>query len=159
MLPGLEGDTFTYTISDSQGATATAQVTVIVTPINDAPTVVTPIGNVEVPVEAPVPAPDTVLDLATTFTDVDIATNADALTLRLRTNTNPSLVEATLVETTLRLSYQRNQHGTATLTVQATDQTGLVAEDSFDVTVDGTFPFVVNVSRLNDLTQRLQRGE
>ena len=66
-------------------------------------------------------AADTVLDLSATFADVDIATNADSLTLSVTANTNPSLVTATMLGSQLTLDYQLNQNGSSLVTIRATD--------------------------------------
>ena len=91
----------------------------------------------------------TVLDLVSVFRD------ADTLTLTVSNNTNPSLVATTLVGTTLTLRYQPRQHGSAVITVRATDQSGLFADTSFTVTVDRTFPFILGLNQLGDPFQHL----
>ena len=105
--------------------------TVTVTGSNDAPTVAAPIADVSVDEDAP----DTVIDLSATFTDVDAA---DGLTLSVATNDDPALVSASLVgtSTTLALEYAPDQTGVADITVRATDDAGAFAEDTFMVTVN-----------------------
>jgi Ca2+-binding RTX toxin-like protein len=76
-----------------------------------------------------------VLDLSATFADVDILTSGDSLTFLIAGNTNPGVITATLVGTTLTLEYADDQHGAATITVRATDASGEHIETSFDVTV------------------------
>jgi hypothetical protein len=105
-------------------------------------------------------AADTVLDLSNVFSDPDIPTG-DSLTLTV-TNGNSDLLSATLNGSDLSLDYMDNQHGTATITVRATDTQGEFVEDQFLVTVtsvndapvaadesyptDGTSDVVVNVA-------------
>ncbi|GCL62425.1 Ig-like domain-containing protein [Pseudaquabacterium pictum] len=69
-------DTFSYTVTDSQGASAVATVTVTVTAANDAPTAsAAPLGTVLATAGTPLN-----LVTATAFADVDVATNAQVLT-------------------------------------------------------------------------------
>jgi hypothetical protein len=107
--------------------------TVTVNPVNDPPVVVAPLADVSV-VENAAP---TVLNLAAAFGDVDIATAGDNLTYSITGNTNPGLVDTSVVGT---LSYTTNTYGTAQITVRATDTLGDWVEDTFAVGVgsDGT---------------------
>jgi hypothetical protein len=147
-------DTFTFVANDGLEDSAPATVTITLTPINDPPSVLTPIADVRVDDNAP--ATQTTLDLSTTFTDVDVATSGDVLTLSVANNTNPGLVTTTLTGPTLTLLYAPNQNGSAVFTVRATDQGGLFIETTFQVTIERIFPFTLNISRLNDASQRLQ---
>ena len=81
-------------------------------------------------------AADLVLDLADVFADVDIATNADSLTLSVQNNTNGTLVTTMLVGTMLTLDFLDDQNGAADLTIRATDLAGAMVDDTFTVTVD-----------------------
>jgi hypothetical protein len=114
---------------------------VTVDPVDDAPTVADPIDDVL----AFENDPDTVLNLAGVFDDVDIG---DSLTLSVFDNTNPGLVTAELAGTQLTLSYLPNQHGTAAITIRATDSStpGLWVDDTFTVNVnsDNFAPTVTN---------------
>ena len=83
-------------------------------------------------------------------------TGVDGLRFIVTGNTNPGLVEATLTGTTLTLTYRPYQNGTATLTVRATDQQELFVEEVFKIIMNRTFPFTLNRSRLNDMSQRVQ---
>ncbi|MDP6544681.1 MAG: hypothetical protein QGH60_11870, partial [Phycisphaerae bacterium] len=109
--------------------------------VDDAPTVADPIDDVVVFENDP----DTVLNLAPAFADVDIG---DILTLSVSNNTNPGLVTAELAGSQLTLSYLSDQVGTAEITIRATDSStpGLEAEDTFTVTVhpDNFAPTVAN---------------
>jgi hypothetical protein len=90
-------DSFTYTIGDGDGGIATATVTVTVNPVNDTPTMASPIADVTVDEDVAA----VIVDLAGVFGDVDIATNNDALTLSVSGNTNAALVTPTLNGTRL----------------------------------------------------------
>jgi len=103
------------------------------------PSVVNPIADVAVNEDAA----DTLVNLAGVFDDVDIATNADALTLTLTGNTDPSLVTALLVGNSLTLQYAANQNGAAQITVRATDLAGAFVEDTFNVTVSPSAEVVI----------------
>ena len=130
--PNFNGaDSFTYRASDGAAGSNVVTVSIAVAPVNDAPTVAVPVADLSVSEDAP----DSVLDLSGTFADVDVATNGDGLTLSVVGNSNPALVTTALVGTTLSLDYQPNQHGSATITVRATDSSGAFVEDTFVVTV------------------------
>lgn len=131
---GLEGPgtiAVSLRVTDSDGDSSVDTATVIVNPVNDAPIVAAPRADVVVDEDAS----DTVVDLAGVFTDVDILSNADVLTLMV-TNSNSSLVSATLVGTTLTLDYIADWNGTAQITVRATDLAGAYVEDAVLVTVN-----------------------
>jgi hypothetical protein len=127
--------------TDSEGASATDTFIVTVNPVNDAPAVSSPIDDVV----ASENDPDTMLNLAAAFVDVDIGDN---LTLSVVGNTNPGLVTTELVGTQLTLSYLPDQSGTAEITVRATDSgaPGLSVDDTFTLTVnpDNYPPTVAN---------------
>jgi hypothetical protein len=106
-------DTFVYQVSDGI-ATATATVEVTVTPVDDAPTVASPIATVTVQEDAA----ETLLDISAVFTDVDNASTEISKTIL--TNSNAALVSATLTANQLLLDYQANQSGTADITLRGT---------------------------------------
>jgi len=125
----------------------TVTVTGVINPVNDAPTVANPIGDVTVAEDA-----DSTIDLSSTFSDPDISTNGDTLTLSVAGNDNSSLVNAYIAAdgVTLVLDYQPGQTGTAAITVRATDLSGLFIETTFIVTVEAhTLPVITNVQVLN----------
>lgn len=99
--------------------------------LGTAPTVAVPM----VDVLAQEDASDLVLDLSAKFADIDIVPFGDVLTLTVTGNTNPALVSATLIGSTLTVRYQVDQYGTATITVRATDLEGAWVEDSFLISV------------------------
>ena len=100
--------------------------------LDTVPHVGTPIANVAVNEDAA----NTVIDLHPVFQDAETA-EAD-LVYSIQTNSNPTLVSATIDNTTdtLTLDYQANQFGTAAITVRATDTAGLYVDDTFVVTVN-----------------------
>jgi len=133
--------------ADSEGASATDTFIVTVNPINDAPRAANPIDDV-VALEND---PDTVLNLATAFADVDIG---DSLTLSVSANTNPGLVTTDLVAPQLTLSYLSDQSGTAEITIRATESAGpgLWVEDTFTVTVNSSNFAPIVANPISDVT-------
>jgi hypothetical protein len=95
---------------------------------NQPPVVSNPITDVTVNEDAS----DTVINLATVFSDVD----GDVIVKTILTNTNTSLVTATLVDNQLTLDYLPNQFGTAQITLRGTAN-GQTVEDTFTLTVNG----------------------
>ncbi|MCZ8191465.1 MAG: putative Ig domain-containing protein, partial [Microcystis sp. LE19-338.1B] len=112
----------------SNGKTVEDTFLVTVNPVDDAPTVLNPITDVNVDEDAA----NTVIDLTNVFTDID---NDIALIVKsVFVNDNPGLVTVNIVDNQLILDYQDNKFGTANLTIRGT---------SNGKTVDNTF--VVNV--------------
>jgi hypothetical protein len=108
--------------------TATASTSIAVTSVNDPPLVANPVADFSVDEDAP----DTLIELFPgVFADVDNA----ALTLSVVSNSDPTLVEASITGTRLTLRYLPDQSNrSATIRVRASD--GLAfAEDEFVVTV------------------------
>ncbi len=97
-----------------------------VNPVNDTPTVVTPLTDLTIDEDAV----DQVIDLSNLFTDVEDS----ALTLSV-VNTNASLVTATIDGTNLVLSLLADQNGSALISITATDSGTLQVSDSLDITV------------------------
>ena len=128
-------DSFTYTVIDGNGDDI-ATVTVTINVVNDRPVILSTLDDFEVDEDVP----DTVINLSSAFTDVDIVTNADSLTFSVSVNPILSPVSATIEGTgsdsELRLRYLTDQNGFADITVQATDKGGLIAEQEFRVTVN-----------------------
>jgi len=99
--------------------------------VNGPPTT-TGIGNVEVLTDAP----DTVISLFDSFSDVEDPDTA--LIYTITNNTDPSLFDTITIDQvagTLTLDYWVYAPGEATLTVRATDTDGLYVETSFTVTI------------------------
>jgi type IV pilus assembly protein PilY1 len=124
--------TVTVSATDSAGASVSGPVDVSVTPVNDDPTVVSPLPDITRNEDSP----DDVIALGTVFGDVDVATNGDALTYSIVSNDDPTVVGSSIAGATLTLVYTPNANGVAHLTIQARDQAGQTATDSFTVTVD-----------------------
>jgi len=138
--------------TDSGGESIGTTFTVTVAPVNDGPTVENPIADVTVDEDAP----DTIIDISDVFGDVDIVTDGDSLSLSISGNTKTSLVDASISGSQLTLSYLANQHGTADITVTATDLAGSPISSTFTVTVNPqndqpqVFNGVADLQRLED---------
>jgi len=96
---------------------------------NNTPTVTTPISDVTVDEDAT----DSIVDLTTSFDDVEDGTN---LTYTVESNDNTGLVSTSISGGDLTLSYTADASGTANITVRGTDSGDLYAEDTFLVTVN-----------------------
>jgi VCBS repeat-containing protein len=118
-------------VSDNEGATDTATITINVINANDAPTVASPLADVAVAEEANA----TVINVSGVFADQD----QDALSFSV-TSDNPSLVTPSISGSELKLTYNFNQFGSANITLTAHDGKGGTASDTF----------AVNVSNVND---------
>ncbi|TRU83692.1 MAG: hypothetical protein EWV54_19595, partial [Microcystis novacekii Mn_MB_F_20050700_S1D] len=113
----------------SNGKTVDDTFLVTVNPVDDAPTVLNPITDVNVNEDAE----NSVINLSNVFTDID-----NDITLIVKSvflNNNPGLVTATILDNQLILDYQDNKFGTANLTIRGT---------SNGKTVDNTFILTVN---------------
>ena len=115
---------------------------ITVNPVDDAPIVTNPIADVIVDENAP----NTVIDLANVFTDIDSAAIAKTVSV----NDNPSLVAVTIVNNTLTLDYQRDRFGTANITVRGISN-GKIVEDTFTVTVNAIGNVINGNNSNNDL--------
>ncbi len=120
----------TIRATDSGGLNVDNSFVLTVNPVNDEPTVLSPIADVSVDENAE----NTVIDLSTNFSDIETA--SELLTYTIEVNDNETLVAATVNGSELVLDYQTNQFGTANITVRASDEAGLFVEDSFAITVN-----------------------
>ncbi|MBD2206335.1 polysaccharide deacetylase [Calothrix sp. FACHB-1219] len=128
-LPNQFG-TATITITGtSNGKTVDDTFTVNVAPVDDAPIVVAPIADVVVDEGSA----NTVINLGSVFTDID--NDIAAITKSIVTNSNSTLVNASIVGNSLTLQYLPNQFGTAQVTVRGTSG-GKTIDDTFSVTVN-----------------------
>ncbi|KPJ98255.1 MAG: hypothetical protein AMJ60_08955 [Desulfobacterales bacterium SG8_35] len=100
---------------------------VTVTEVNNPPTT---IGLADVTVDEN--APDTVIDLSRSFSDIE----DKILTYTVTANTNKILVTTSVAGSSLTLDYAADQFGTADITVRATDSDHLFVEDTFKVIVN-----------------------
>ena len=112
----------------SNGKTVDNTFLVTVNPVDDAPTVINPITDVNVNEDAA----NTVLDLTNIFTDVD--NDPTSIVKSVLVNDNTGLVTATIVDNQLTLDYQNNQSGIANLTIRGTSN-GKTVDNSFTITV------------------------
>ena len=113
----------------SNGQTVTDTFTVNVNSVDDAPTVVNPIADVT----ADKNAPQSTIDLANVFDDID--NDIAAINKTVLTNSNTGLVTPSISGNTLTLNYLNNQFGTANITVQGTSN-GKTVDDTFTVNVN-----------------------
>ena len=109
--------------------------TIVITPINDAPTLVSEYSDWELPVNS---APRARL-LTPNFADVDDDIAAGELVWTASSN-NPSLFDSITIDAAQQLlvvDFATDQFGVAEITVRATDRGGLFVETSFTVTIQG----------------------
>jgi cyclophilin family peptidyl-prolyl cis-trans isomerase len=66
---------------------------------------------------------------------VTVDSRPEVLSYQVIANTNPALVNTVLTNEQLTLNYAPNMTGTATITVQATNQNGATATNTFSVTI------------------------
>ncbi len=140
--------TVTYTISDGEGGTATAKLTIVVTPVNDAPTL-----KPGTPALPPINDADgnttPTLDLGQYFTDVD----GDTVTVTSVTGLPPGLTfDPTTGLVTGKLTPDASQGGPGkdgiyTVTVEVSDGKGGTATETFTYTVTNPAPEAHNDSR------------
>jgi subtilase family serine protease len=112
----------------ANGQTVDDTFNLTVNAVDDAPVVSNPIADVTVNEDAS----DTVINLATVFSDAD----GDVVVKSIVTNSNNTLVTTSLQNNTLTLDYLPNQFGTAQITVRGTAN-GQSVEDTFTLTVNG----------------------
>jgi VCBS repeat-containing protein len=123
--PGFLGtDTFTYKATDVDGDFDLATVTINVTapPFDQAPTVANPISGVY----ALLNSANTVINLSDIFTDPD--DDVKLITKSILANSNNSLVNASVNNNLLTLSYLPGQTGQANITIQALSDGQSVSE-------------------------------
>jgi len=134
-LPNFVGTAIiTYTISDGNGGEATAQITVTVENVNDAPT----LEGAEVSTNQDTPLSINVLNDAT---DID----GDTLTIASAEATNGTVE---IVNGVVTFTPADGFHGTATITVCVADPSGVQACATYTVTVIDTndAPVVLNLT-------------
>ncbi|GCA96238.1 hypothetical protein MAE30S32_48900, partial [Microcystis aeruginosa 11-30S32] len=113
----------------SNGKTVDDTFLVTVNPVDDAPTVLNPITDVNVNEDAA----NTVIDLTNIFTDID--NDIVSIVKSVFLNDNTGLVTATIIDNQLTLDYQNNQSGTANITIRGTSN-GKTVDDTLVVTVN-----------------------
>jgi large repetitive protein len=131
-------DTITYTISDGNGGTSTARVTVTVGAVNDAPT---PVGTL--PSQTNVDAQSGIsVPTASGFTDIDNATltyAATGLPAGLSINSVTGVITGIIDR-----SASQPAGGLYSVTVTATDAGGLSAQQRFTWTITNPVPLATN---------------
>jgi hypothetical protein len=139
------GDSFTYTVSDGRGSTATATVNVTVTPVNDTPSF-TPGGDVTVLEDA---GPQTIVNWARNISAGPANESGQSLNF-IVTSSNAALFSAQPAITpdgTLSFTTAANANGSATITVQVHDN-GDTANGGSDTSAAQTF--TIGVTAVND---------
>jgi PKD repeat protein len=128
----------------SNGKTVIDIFTVTVNAIDDPVQVIVPIQDIAVDEDAD----NWHIDLSSVFTDIDNDDNAIVKTIQ--SNSNPELVDATLVNNSLTLDFVSNQSGTGSITIRGTSN-GKTVDDTFTVTVSPVddAPFVL--TEINDV--------
>ena len=126
-------DLFTYRTFDNIDTGNTVTVTIQITPINDCPTVASPLLDVTVQEDAP----DTVISVASVFEDVDrVGGIPDNLSYSV-THTGAGIATVTLNTTTITMDYIDDQTGSFVVTVTVDDGAGCnTVKDAFSVTVN-----------------------
>ncbi len=136
--PDFEGiDTFFYQVQDNGTSggipdpqTSTGTVTVTVAGVQDAPRVLSPLGNVAMAEDQAAQ----VIDLSTIFRDPD-AGDSIAFAIVTGGNSNPNLVTPTINGNNLTLQLLPDRNGQATVVVRATDGNGASVTDTLTLTV------------------------
>ncbi|HEY5645611.1 MAG TPA: putative Ig domain-containing protein, partial [Pseudomonadales bacterium] len=113
--------TVTVGVEDGAGSSATDTFLLTVNPVNDDPSVVNPIADINTLEDDPTTF---TIDLSTVFADPDVATDGDSLSFSM-TNSNSGLFDVnSLSGSVLSLHLRPDQYGTAVITVRATDSLG-----------------------------------
>ncbi len=124
-------DSFTYNITDMVN-NVTVTVTINISPQNDCPTVISPVGSTTVNEDAI----DTTDDLNLRFNDVDILPTPNSLSYTV-SPTNTALAILTVNGAgLLNIDYKDNQTGIVTITVTANDNVACTVDDVFLLTVN-----------------------
>jgi hypothetical protein len=123
--------TITWTVNDGDANSAPQDTTITVSPTNDPPTT-SGIADVSVDEDAP----NEVIDLFTSFDDLEDADSG--LTYTIEANSNAKLFSSVDISDpqNFTLDFAADAFGTADITIRATDSGGLWVEDTFTVKVD-----------------------
>ena len=128
-LPDAFGESKVNLKGTSNGLTVDFSFNVKVNPVDDAPRIANNLSDIEVNEDTAA----SVVDLSSTFTDVD---NDDALIVKsVSTNTNSSLISAEVLGNQLTISYLENAFGEANPTIEALSN-GKTVTDSIHIKVN-----------------------
>jgi predicted outer membrane repeat protein len=120
--------------TDSEALFVEDTLTVVVTPVNDAPAVVSAIPDTVVIVDDPPIA--NYRDLNHVFADIE---DGRMLSFAIQSNSDPGAVSVTIdADSALDIGFFPDTHGQATIMVRATDSGGLSVTETFVVTVHRT---------------------
>jgi VCBS repeat-containing protein len=140
--PGLASVVFNLSITDGYIPTPIlSAATITVTPVNDAPTLISPIPNQVYQVDAFTKG----IYLPQHFADVDDDVRGGQLIWTVTGNTNPGLFDSVTINQAGRLlvlDFSATQVGVSDITVRGTDRGMLFVESTFRVTVEGP-PMIV----------------
>ena len=114
---------------EAGSTSATDTFTITVNAVNDAPIVADSIVDMSVDMNDD----DVLISLKNIFEDVD----SETLTLTVSENSNATLVNTSIKDDTLTLSFTEDQFGDARITLKASDETDYVTT-SFNITVKNT---------------------
>ena len=124
-------DFFDVTVDDGNGGFATANVDVIVNPVNDAPTAVPDPAVIQIVEDTPLLV-DSVFEA---FDDIDLGDFNSSEELTLTLETQPTNGSAAFVDTGFGYIPSLNFNGTDSFEVRGTDAAGAFVIQSFDVEV------------------------
>ncbi|PQO25740.1 hypothetical protein C5Y96_23305 [Blastopirellula marina] len=113
---------------------------------NDVPEVNQTLPNITVDLGDPAQ----LIDISNVFSDQDIASMGDSLTISVGQNSNPSVVTASIIGGDLKLDISKMNVGTSQITLRATDTENEFVETSFFVTVTLNSSVSINISSLGD---------
>jgi hypothetical protein len=116
----------------SNGKVVDSTFKLTVSAVDDAPTVLNAIANITVNQDAP----NTTIDLAQVFTDLD--NDANLIVKSVQANTNLGLVKTSLNGNTLTLDYLQDRFGQADITIRGTSN-GQTVDTTFKVTVNDLY--------------------
>ena len=144
VTPNANGNAgITVEATDSQGASVQTSFTITVTPLNDAPTVVSAILD-QVHVED---GGNLSVSFAGVFDDVDLAIEGDTQSFSVLSVGNPTLITAAAISgTDVILTFGAEQNGSSTVEIEVQDSAGASVSDTFTVNVTPVDdpPFVQN---------------
>ncbi|KPA11255.1 hypothetical protein MHK_008539, partial [Candidatus Magnetomorum sp. HK-1] len=120
--------------------------TITVNAIDDAPVVSQAISDVTEDEDAD----NQTIDLSAVFSDID--NDDSAITKSIQSNSNSSLISASINDNTLTLDFLENQNGTADITIIGTSNS-LEISDTFTITVNAIDDAPVVSQAISDVTE------